>query len=524
MARHTIWQSGVLLLVSMLLVSSAPAQFFGGRGGGFGGGFGDEDVELLDQYDKDHNGYLDKSERQVAFGDLGGDTNQDGFDRRRRMGPGSSTAVVKQPVNEKLTPAQVKQYGDKPLYDPAVVRTLFLSFEDSNWEAQMVAYKNTDIEMPATAVIDGKTYRNVGVHFRGQTSFMQVSDGYKRSLKIDLNMVEKQQRFLGYQALELLNANSDPGFLRTVLYLQMARDYLPAPKANFMRVVINGESWGIYVNKQPFNGDFVKEATGNSGARWKIHGTPNSRGGLEYWGDNLENYKSTFRITSKDREEDWAALVNLTKVLNQTPAARLEAALKPILDIDGVLRFLALDNALINNDGYWVRASDYSLYRDAKGVFHVTPHDTNESMRDVERMGRFGGGRSMSSSGTALDPLVSINDDTKPLLSKLLAVPALKQRYLDYMRDIATRWLDWKKLGPIATQYHALIANDVKADNRKLYSNTAFDMSLQQDGEEGGGFMGPSGMSLKTFADQRRAYLLSYLATSASGAKPARSL
>ena len=27
-----------------------------------------------------------------------------------------------------------------------------------------------------------------------------------------------------------------------------------------------------------------------------------------------------------------------------------------MLDIDGVLWFLAIDNALINNDGYWTRA------------------------------------------------------------------------------------------------------------------------------------------------------------------------
>ena len=58
-------------------------------------------------------------------------------------------------------------------------------------------------------------------------------------------------------------------------------------------------------------------------------------------------------------KKDWEALVALCKVLNQTPPGRLEAALTPILDIDGVLRFLAVDNVLINGDGYWTRASDY---------------------------------------------------------------------------------------------------------------------------------------------------------------------
>ena len=47
------------------------------------------------------------------------------------------------------------------------------------------------------------------------------------------------------------------------------------------------------------------------------------------------------RIKTKDDPAQWAALINLTKVLNQTPTAQLEKALEPILDIDGALRFLA---------------------------------------------------------------------------------------------------------------------------------------------------------------------------------------
>ena len=50
----------------------------------------------------------------------------------------------------------------------------------------------------------------------------------------------------------------------------------------------------------------------------------------------------------------------LCRTLDKTPPDQLESALKPILDIDGALWFLALDNALVNGDGYWTRASDYS--------------------------------------------------------------------------------------------------------------------------------------------------------------------
>ena len=110
-----------------------------------------------------------------------------------------------------------------------------------------------------------------------------------------------------------------------------------------------------------------------------------------------------------------------------------------------------------------------------------------------------------------LDPLVAANDPSKPLISRVLAVPTLKARYLEYIRDIAEKWLDWSRLGPVAEQYHSLIAEDVKADTRKLDSTEAFLNGLTgstQGRESEGGFGGGQNAGLKGFADGRRTYLL----------------
>jgi hypothetical protein len=112
--------------------------------------------------------------------------------------------------------------------------------------------------------------------------------------------------------------------------------------------------------------------------------------------------------------------------------------------------------------------------------------------------------------GVKLDPLRLANDTTKPLASKLLAVPALRARYLRYVRDIAENWLDWGKLGPIAERYHRLIAEDIKKDTRKLDSTENFEKSLTEDISGGGGFGPAVKISLKNFADQRREYLLNH--------------
>jgi hypothetical protein len=466
------------------LQASSNAQF-GPRG--FGGG-ADQELKIVERYDKDGDGRLNGEERRAARAALRGVVNDGPF--RPFRGGGGATAGLK------LTPADVKPpYPKAGIYDLGTLRTLFLEFEDADWENELTTFYNTDVEVPATMIVDGRTYKDVGVHFRGASSFRMVPEGYKKSLNISMDFVNEKQDLGSYQTLNLLNANSDPTFLRAVLYTEISRRYVPTPKMNFARVVINGENWGVYLNAQQFNGDFVKEwFKVNEGARWKAPGSPRGRAGLEYLGDNPATYKQIYEIKSKDTPESWAALIKLCEVLNSTPVDKLEAALAPLLDIDGALKFMAVEVALVNTDGYWTRASDYNLYRDAAGRFHIIPHDVNEGLGGGGGGGGgFGGGR-----GPNLDPLIAASDPSKPLYSKLLAVPALRQRYLMYVRDIAEKWLDWNTaLLPIAKAGHDLIAPDVKVDTRKLYDNAGFAAGVS-----------PTGNPLKNFIDARRAFLL----------------
>ena len=68
----------------------------------------------------------------------------------------------------------MKTFPGKPLYEPTVLRTLFLDFEDKDWEAELADFHSTDVEVPATLTVDGKKYPGVGVHFRGMSSYMAV--------------------------------------------------------------------------------------------------------------------------------------------------------------------------------------------------------------------------------------------------------------------------------------------------------------------------------------------------------------
>ena len=536
---------------------------FGGPGGPMG-----QERKLVKQFDKDGDGRLNASERTAARELI----KKDGAGRRfgpggGRGGPGGGRGGFRGRQDEpgkpgpKVKPEDVPSAGDAPLYDAHVLRTLFLEFENPEWEAELADFNNTDVEVPATLMVDGQKYPDVGVHFRGMSSFFAVSAGSKRSLNLSLDFVNSKQRLYSYKTLNLLNAHEDPTFLHTVLYSHIARNYIPAPKANFVKVVVNGESWGVYVNAQQFNKEFIAENYKvDKGTRWKVRGSPGGDGGLNYVGDKIEDYKRRYEIKSADKEKAWEALIDLCRTLSKTPLDKLEQELESKLDIDGALWFLALENVLINSDGYWIRASDYCIYLDSEKKFHVIPHDMNEVFQPGmgPGMGRFSGpggggprgggpgrggqnaegprgnrpngngqgpargpggsgGAGMNRGGLDLDPLVGITDANKPLRSRLLAVPALRKKYLEHVRTIANDWLDWERLGPVVKEYRTLIDKDVAADTRKLSSYSDFQSTT---GDVAASPKPPTGekepprgrptLSLRSFAEQRRQALLNH--------------
>lgn len=472
------------------------------------------DLPLVEKFDKNADKRLDAVERKAAREFLAQEIAE-GRGPRRPGPPGGRRSDDSRPAPQpgrRLSPSDVPTFPDAALYDQAVVRTFFLEFEAKDWEKELAVFYHTDVEVPAKLTVDGKTYPEVGVRFRGASSFFTVAEGLKRSLNISVDHADKDQRVLGAKTLNWLNSHTDPTYLRTPLYYHVARQYLPAHRANHVRVVINGESWGIYVNVEQFNADFIRERFASpQGARWKVPGSPRGRGALTYLGDDPAPYRQIYDLKTKDDPKAWTDLAKLCRILGQTPPGELEAALAPILEVDGALKFLALENTFINGDGYWIRSSDYNLYQDPRGRFHIIPHDANETFRAPEGPGFGGGG---GTQGVELNPLTGADAADKPLISRLLAAPALRQRYLGYVRDMATTWLDWTRLQPLVTRWQSQIADDVKADTHRLYPFESFVRGVTEDVEEQG-FRGPRrAISLKTFADQRRAYLLSKTAPS----------
>ncbi len=108
--------------------------------------------------------------------------------------------------------------------------------------------------------------------------------------------------------------------------------------------------------------------------------------------------------------------------------------------------------------------------------------------------------------GIELDPLTGLNDASKPLRSKLLNVPSLREKYLRYVKQIAEEDLDYKKLQTAIEAYVALIDREVQADTKKLSNYESFRAAVSSEQDSGG----RGRMSLRSFLENRQKYLLSH--------------
>ena len=473
--------------------SIPPDRGFGRAPGGmppFGGGRGGPRPleKLVEQFDEDKDGKLTGAEREAALSTRGG---------------GNVSLIPKDTLHNNVQTDVQTSLASIPeespsLYDAQTLRTLYLRFHHEDWSEQMNAFYRTDIEVPAELIVDGQVYPEVGVHFRGTSSYFTVRSD-KKSFNIAVDYGKDGQRLYGYKTLNLLNGHVDASFLREVLYNRIARDYIPAMKTNLVKLVINGENWGVYINLQQYNKDFLAEQYGTKGGvRWKVG--PGRGGALAYAGDDPTAYQETYQLKTNNVEAPWQDLIALCKMLDETtPDAELVENLPSLLNIDQVLWQLAVSNVFMDDDGYIHKGGDYAIYQDVNGRFHLIPHDNNESFRFGRegRGGPGGGGPGGWSWGNLengmVSPVAHEGNAARPLIHRLLSNPEWRARYLAHVRTVADKWLDWEVLGPIVKKYQELIDAEVQQDDKKLYGYEDFATGTPAD--------------LERFVTQRREYL-----------------
>jgi hypothetical protein len=371
------------------------------------------------------------------------------------------------------------QSGDQSFYDPDRIQEVSIQFPFDNWMYLLDSLRfNGNGLLQGTVKINGKTYDNVGVRYEADQPF--TPGQLRNSLYIKLDFLDEEQTLEGNSALHFSNALRDPSMVREVLGFEIARSYMPAPRASYARVSINNKPYGLMANVETIGPAFLEKYFGSSNGAF-FQARPYNQydnfpenckkriyGSLEYEGDS-ECYLYNFNQLSKG---GWEQLIELTRTLNQQPDK-----IENILNVDRTLWMLAFNNVLINLSSYSGQHSEnFFLYQDASGVFQPIIWDLNLCFGSFKNTGQ--GSDLRLKQLQELDPVLHLSNTTKPLISKLLANETYKKMYLGHMRSIVWDFLKSRKYEDRAKELQRLIMEAFVQDPNKFYRYEEFNVSL----------------------------------------------
>ncbi len=365
------------------------------------------------------------------------------------------------------------------LYAEDSLPRLKLTFAQKDWWTQLSNNWASKTYIPADLTLNGKIYKKVGVRFRGNSSYKAIGISKKKPFKISMDAYVPGQRLLGYRTVNLNNSFRDPSLTRELVSYWIYRQIMPAPRANYARLSINGEDWGVYLNIEQINKDLIRKwFRDDNGNRYRGERTsaltPTWKTGLVWLGSQSSAYQGSYQLKNSLPTSPWVDLVALCNSLNNS-GARIATDLPKVLEVDEALRYLVGMSLLPAIDSYLSNSPhNFYLYFDPyHGKASIMPWDLNAS---------FGGNNWLTvTQKKKLDIYYQANNVNLPLLGKVFAVPEWKGRYLAHYRDAIDRIYDWKVLGPKLAQYQKFIEKELRTDKKKLYSMQMFKDNIKKD-------------------------------------------
>lgn len=395
-----------------------------------------------------------------------------------------------------------QQEGDLFFAEGTVHEIRFQFAQPGYWDS-LVANKPAEIYMKCGVSVDGITYPSTGVRFKGNSSYNNPS--VKKPFKIDFEEFVPDQTHDGLKQLSLNNGFKDPTFLREKLTLDFCnRHGIPAPRATFANLFINGERWGLYTVVEDIGKTFLKQRFGNKGGNL-YKGDPH--GSLTWKGWDQTLYEADYELKTNETENDWSGLIAFLNALNNTPAAQLPDSLAARLNLDSWFGYWAAHNLFVNLDSYVGSGHNYYLYQNEDtGLFEMILWDENEAF------GNFKMGLNLMQIKNLPFTHIPQPFSQRPLMNRMLQIAAFKQQLADLLCAMLQDF-SVEKMSLRIDSLASLIRPHVQADTKKFYSNSQFEQNLTQDLSTPGGPQGPFEIAgLSSFITARRAALLGQLA------------
>ena len=369
------------------------------------------------------------------------------------------------------------------LFDDSKVQSVEIIMDESSWQ-EMLDNALAEQYYVCDLIVNGVTYKNVGIRPKGNTSLSMVASNDttdRYSFKIDFGKYVEGQTCDGLDVLILNNLMSDATYMKEYLAYDLFRFMdVNASLTSFTEVKVNGQEWGLYLALEGVEESFAQreygyshgnlykpesdsvEGGGGAGKEGGFGGFSSSGKGadLVYTDNDEENYSDIFDNAVFDVDaEDKARVIEALRHINEG------TDLEQYVDVDQMLRYIAVNVVLVNLDSYFgTMLHNYYLYEE-NGQLAMVPWDYNLAFAG------FQGGSAEGAVNLAIDTVVSgAKLEDRPMLAKLLEVEEYKERYHEYLEQIVTEYFESGYFVNKLKYVDSLISPYVESDATAFYS------------------------------------------------------
>jgi hypothetical protein len=289
---------------------------------------------------------------------------------------------------------------------------------------------------------------------------------HKRDFQIRFDAFKDGNTFYGIREMNLRGLARDPGIIREKLSLDLFWEMeVPSPRSSYVRLFINGEYRGIYLNVEEVDKNFLNIHFGNN------------RGNLYRCARDADlivrpdgNYKYTYapfgfapfqtnrvyELQTNTVEDDYSDLIHFIEVINLTPDSDFKEEIEKILNVQGFLRALAVCVCIADVDGFWPWKNNYYLYHNVwTGRFEYLPRDF-----DLTFGLDWGGGSEPTRDIYSFGPVNS----SRPLVQRIFNIPEYRQQCSDCIHRMIEGPFELDRIWPRIEWIRTLIRPAVEAD------------------------------------------------------------
>jgi len=328
------------------------------------------------------------------------------------------------------------------LFTDTVVPVVYLTVNPDTL-AWLYANPYSDREFRATFVFDNGTVRDtidpVGFRLRGNTS--RVSK--KKSFKVSFNTFTEGGKYQGVEKMNLNGEHNDPSVMRSKIMWDILRKWdIPAPRANHVRVYINGNFYGVYINVEHIDEEFALSRFGSKDGNLYKCLYPAD---LNYMGPDPDSYKIwtgsrwVYELTTNEEENDFSDLAEFIGILHDGENSTFLCGLDRVFNVRDYLKIMAVQIFCGDWDGYIFNKNNFYLYHNTlTGKLEYIPYDVDNTF-GIDWFGIDWATRNIYDWQPG-------GDQVRPLYDMIISNPELRGQFSFYAAQLVSEALDLDSL------------------------------------------------------------------------------